>query len=95
MSIFQVDRLTCKKEVVKMIITGHPLHKMVEMILAHGERCSKSSLNRYMNEKFVAGYIYEDGSVEVKEKNGARLRVTRYSSAPSGEPIEIKLLDNY
>lgn len=78
MRIYQVDRLLCKQELVTMIIRGHTLRDMVEFVARRGERCSKSSIERYLKGKFIEGRIFEDGSVELKEKEGHQVRVTRY-----------------
>lgn len=83
MRIYQVDRLQCKQELVTMIIRGHTLREMVEVVDSHGERCSKSSIDRYIKGKFIEGHIFEDGSVELKEKEGRQVRVTRYPSRPN------------
>lgn len=78
MRIYQIDRLQCKQELVTMMIRGRTLREMVEVAASHGERCSKSSVDRYLKGKFIEGRIFEDGSVELKEKEGHQVRVTRY-----------------
>lgn len=82
MRIYQVDRLLCKQGLVTMIIRGHTLREMVEFVAKCGERCSKSSIDRYLKCKFIEGRIFEDGSVELKEKEGHQVKLTRYPPSP-------------
>lgn len=78
MRAFQVDRLKCKRELVMMIVQGHTLREMVEFVESHGERCSKSSIDRYLKCRFAEGHIFEDGSLVLTEKEGRQVKVTRY-----------------
>lgn len=63
-----------------MIIQGHTLREMAEFVARRGEKCSKSSIDCYLKGKFIEGRILGDGFVELKEKEGCQIRVTRYPS---------------
>lgn len=93
MKSFQVDRLRCKRELVTMIIQGSTLREMVELVSEHGEQCSKSAVDRYLKAKLIEGCIYQDGSVEIKEKEGYQVRMTKYPPKKNehAQP-EIKLI---
>ena len=92
MAVFQLDKLSCKKEVVTMIIQGHTLKDISDFISSRGEQCSKSSIDRYIKYKFIEGCIYSDGSMEVKEKEGHQVRLTKYPPTEScGKQAEIRL----
>lgn len=95
MRIYQIDRLNCKRELVMMIIKGNTLREMVEFATKRNEQCSKSAIDRYIKCKFIEGRINEDSSVEIKEKEGHQVRVTKYPSETSGRTQpEIHLLNS-
>lgn len=92
MRSFQVDRLKCKPELVVMLIQGSTLREITEFVSQRGEVCSKSSIDRYRKSKLIEGRISANGNVEIKEREGHQLRVTRYS--PQGSAyvqIDVKL----
>ncbi len=81
--MFQIDKLSCKKEVVTMIIRGSELPEIVKAITHHGEKCSKSALHRYITHKLIHGQINTDGSIEVREGEGHQIRTIKYPSDPN------------
>lgn len=86
---FQIDKLKCKKLVIKFIIEGKTLDFITKEISKSGEKCSRSSIGRYKNTKFIKGCINVDGSIEVHEKEGLRTKVTKYPSSTSSDDIQI------
>lgn len=79
---FQVDKLKCKKVVIKMIIEGFPYEKIAKTVKELGESCSKSGIGNYINNKLIEAKVNPDGTIEVIEKEGLLARVTKY---PAGE----------
>jgi len=73
--ISSVERLNCYEEVVRMLVLRrHTLGEIVKYIESRGERCSKSSLDRYRNSKLRIGMVKNDGSFEVVEETGRVIR---------------------
>ena len=84
-SISSVEKLKCYDEVVRMLMMRrHTLNEIVRYIESRGERCSKSSLDRYRNRKLRIGKVKDDGSFEVIEKTG---RVIRFIANAKNETI--------
>jgi len=95
MAIFKIDKLKSKKEVVSMIIRGNTLKEITNYIKSNGEMCSKSSIDRYIKQKFIEGHIYANGMVMVKEKEGHLIREIKYPSIESeNENVEIVIYNN-
>ena len=95
MAVFKIDKLINKKEVVSMIIKGHTLIEITNYIKSCGETCSKSSIDRYIKQKFIEGHIYSDGMVMIKEKEGNLIREIKYPSIKSkNENVEIVIYNN-
>lgn len=93
MAVFQVDRLACKRELVSMIIRGSTLREAVEYAASRGDQCSKSAVDRYIKGKLIEGHIYENGAMELREKEGRHVRVTKYPPANNSDgQAEIRLL---
>lgn len=94
--MFQIDKLACKREVVIMIIRGCTLAEIVEAIARHGEKCSKSSVYRYIAHKLIGGHINADGSIEAKERERHQIRTIKYpSDANADDAVDIEFLNNY
>lgn len=75
---FQVDKLKCKKVVIKMIIEGFPYEHIAKTVKELGESCSKSGIGNYINNKLIEAKVNPDGTIEVVEKEGILTRVTKY-----------------
>lgn len=96
MAIYQIDRLQCKRELIMMLIQGHTLREMAEFVARQGEQCTKSSIDRYLKQKFIDGHIFKDGSIELIEKEGERVKVTRFPpDGIDGSQVEVSLLYHY
>ncbi|MCC5912219.1 MAG: hypothetical protein JJT76_17530 [Clostridiaceae bacterium] len=89
---FKIDGLRCKKVVIQMIIERETCTEISEAISSLGESCSPAAVDRYRRNKFVQGTINADRTIELVERQGNLLKVTKY---PAGEDnfdyIESKL----
>jgi len=69
--ISSVEKLKCYDDVLRMLVSRKfTLPEIIVFIESQGERCSKSALDRYRNQKLKISRIKDDGSYEVTEKSG-------------------------